>query len=139
MHIVHASLSDINTSKSKKKPTVKQQKAMAEHDVWLKKQGLHPDQLSNRKSKPNKLKKSFVMNKNEPQCSNGFAQGGFKTSIFDSNWNKRYEDNPELAARETIALRKAEELKGNLMALYNKGPVMLKTKSLRMDELGKRR
>ncbi len=138
--MVHAGLSDINTTKSKKKLTVKQERAKAEHNVWLKQQGLLPEQISIRKSskKSKTLRLNFSVN-NGPECSNGFANGGFKTSVFDSEWNRRYEDDPKLAERETIALKKAEALKGDLMPLYNKGPIQLKSKKLKMTELGKRR
>lgn len=138
MHIVHAGLSDINTTKSKKKLTAKQIRAKIEHEAWLKQHGLHQDQLAARKSKATKLRKSFVMNKDELQCSNGFARGGFKTSVFDSNWNKRYEDNPELAAREAIALRKAEELKKSIAPAYSKGAYQLITKGSDLKTLGRK-
>ena len=35
----------------KKKPNAKQLKAQAEHDKWLRKQGVHPDQLAAKKHK----------------------------------------------------------------------------------------
>ena len=42
MHMVHAGLTTLNTGRNKKKPGVKQNRAAAEHDKWLRSQGLHP-------------------------------------------------------------------------------------------------
>lgn len=128
MHMVHPGLSTVNTSNRKKKPNAKQARAIAEHEEWLRKQGLHRDQIEARNpSKPRKLKMSLAVDRNGPQCGNGFAPGGLKKSVFDTRWNKAYEDDPALAEREAIALRQAEELKSRLMPLYNKGPVQLNT------------
>jgi len=128
MHMVHPGLTTINTGKNKKKPSVKQQRAAAEHEAWLRSQGLHPDQLSTKKeNKPRPLKLSLSVDRTGPQCSNGFAPAGAKNSVFDSKWKRTYEDDPALAAREEEALKKAEALKSKLMPLYNKGPVQLQT------------
>lgn len=128
MHMVHPGLTTINTGKSKKKPGVKQVKAAAEHDAWLRSQGLHPEQLATRKdARPKKLKLDLKVDRTGPQCNNGFAPGGAKKSVFDSKWQRTYEDDPVLAAREEEALRKAESLKSKLMPLYNKGPIQLQT------------
>ena len=139
MHLVHPGLSTTRVSKEKKKLTPKQEKAQAEHNAWLKKQGLHLDQLAARATRPSKLTKTVSADKSGPQCNNGFAQGGYKTSIFDSEWNHAYDDHPLMAEREAEALKKAEALKGQLMPLYNKGPVMVKTKGLDQKDFGKRR
>lgn len=128
MHLVHPGLTTLNTGNRKRKPGARQQKALAQHDEWLRQQGLHPDQLAQRKdSKPKKLKLELNVDKNGPQCSNGFALAGMKKSVFDSRWTKRYEDDPVLAERENEALKQAEALKSRLMPLYNKGPVQLQT------------
>lgn len=128
MHMVHPGLTTLNTSKVKKKPTAKQARAAAEHDAWLRKQGLHPEQLASRRdASPRKFKHKLTVDRTGPQCSNGFAPGGEKKSVFDSKWKKTYDDDPILAAREEEALRKAEALKSRLMPLYNKGPVQLQT------------
>lgn len=129
MHMVHPGLTTINTGKSRKKPSVKQQRAAALHESWLRTQGLHPDQLAARKGsdRPRKLNLKIAVDRSGPQCTNGFAPAGAKKSVFDSKWKKTYEDDPLLAAREEIALGKAEALKSKLMPLYNKGPVQLNT------------
>jgi hypothetical protein len=128
MHMVHPGLTTINTGKAKKKASVKQQRAAAEHNAWLRSQGLHPDQLAAKpKSAPSKLNKVVEVDRAGPQVSNGFAPGGAKKSVFDSQWKRTYEDDPVMAAREEEALKKAEAIKANLMPLYNKGPVQLQT------------
>ena len=140
MHMVHPGLSTINTGKIRKKLTVKQEKAAADHAAWLKKQGLHPDQLAAKVAgkRPGKMTKLFDTKVEEPQCSNGFAPGGAKNSVFDSQWKRTYEDNPFMAEREQAALRQAEALKSRLMPLYNKGPVMY-AGNMPISDFGKRR
>ena len=128
-----------NIGSTRKKPTAKQIRAQAEHDKYLRSQGLHPDQLAARpKTAPARLRKVVSADKTGPQVSNGFAPGGAKRSVFDSEWQRTYEDDPQMAERERIALAQAEALKGQLMPLYNKGPIQLNT-GLKMTELGKRR
>lgn len=128
MHLVHPGLSTLNTSKTKRKPGAKQVRAMEEHNQWLRKQGLHPEQLAAKgREKPRKLSLNLRVDRDGPQCTNGFAPGGAKKSVFDTQWTDRYKDDPLLAEREQEALRRAEDLKSRLMPLYNKGPVQLQT------------
>lgn len=137
MHLLGPQFNDIGTGK--RKLNAKQQRAKAEHEAWLKKQGLHPEQLASRQNHtPKKLKRVVSPDKSGPQCSNGFAPGGAKRSVFDSQWQRRYENDPEMAEREQEALARAEARKANLMPLYNKGPVQLNT-GLAMTDLGRRR
>lgn len=125
--MMHPGLTTLNTGKSKKKPGAKQLKAAKDHAEWLKTQGLHPDQLAQRKDKSRKkLNLNLSVDRTGPQCNNGFAPGGAKKSIFDSQWKDTYKD-PVLAEREKEALKKAENRKSMLMPLYNKGPVQLQT------------
>jgi len=56
--------------------------------------------------------------------SNTIANGGAKTSVFDTQWQKKYEDDPLMAEREAEALRQVELKKQYLMPAYNKGPIM---------------
>ena len=135
MHMVHPGLTALNTSKAKKKPSVKQQQVAAKHDAWLRAQGVHPEQLATRKeSKPTKLRSTLLVDRSGPQCNSGFAPAGAKNSVFDSQWKKTYEDDPLMAAREETALKQAEALKSRLMPLYNKGPVQLQTNMTNLKE-----
>lgn len=128
MHLMHAGFTTTNTQLRKTKKTPAQLKAQQEHEAWLRKQGVHSEQLA---QKPMKKAGSFRDTVKPVQpgaaCSNGFAPGGAKKSVFDSEWQRRYEDDPEMAEREKVALEKARALKGQLTPLYNKGPVMLAT------------
>jgi hypothetical protein len=131
MHMVHPGLSTVNTGKSKKKPSAKQRQATEKHAAWLKKQGLHIDQILARSggNRSEKLTTLFKTKIDGTQCSNGFAPAGAKNSVFDSQWKRTYEDDPLMAEREKTALKQAKALKSRLMPLYNKGPVQLSTKS----------
>lgn len=139
MHMVHPGLTTLRTNAKKRKPGAKQARAAAEHEAWLKERNLHPDQLSARcKRNPSKFKIDLNVDRTGPQCSNGFAPGGSKKSVFDTQWQRTYEDDPALAEREAAALRKAEAIKANLMPLYNKGPVMY-AGNMPASDFGKRR
>ena len=102
---------------------------------------MHPDQLAEKRSKQptKKLKTWLTIDTQSLPVSNGFAPAGAKKSIFDSQWQRTYDDDPAMAEREAEALKAAEALKQDLIPLYNKGPVMLKPKELKMTDLGKRR
>ncbi len=51
MHLAPVFVSTINQGKIKKKLTAPQQRALAEHEAWLRKRGLHSEQLNARKPK----------------------------------------------------------------------------------------
>lgn len=51
MHLAPIFVSTVNNGKIKKKLTAPQLRAKAEHEAWLKKRGLHPDQLKAKKTK----------------------------------------------------------------------------------------
>lgn len=122
--MVHPGLSTLNTGKNRKKLNAKQQRALAEHDAWLRKQGLHPDQLAKQKTKKTKtLEPSAAFTTPDVELSNTVVSGGFKKTIWDTKWKRTYEDDPLMAEREDDALRKADARKSRLMPLYNKGPV----------------
>jgi hypothetical protein len=126
MHLTHAGLTTLNTGRNKKKPSVKQNRAAAEHDKWLRKQGLHPEQIAERqtaKSKTLKVETNQPPSESVKRLGNGFAPIVAKRSVFDSAWRRDYEDNPLMAEREAIALQQAEEKKKYIRPLYNKGPV----------------
>lgn len=57
MHLVGPYMTTTKYNRKKRKPNAKQQRAQAEHDKWLTKMGVHPDQLAekkaNRKDVPN--------------------------------------------------------------------------------------
>lgn len=137
MHLCKPHINNIGNHK--KKPSAKLLRAREEHDQYLRKMGLHPDQLAAKpKAAPAKLKTVVKVDRSTPEVSNGFAPGGAKKSVFDSEWQRRYEDDPVMAERERIALAQAEAKKANVFPLYNKGGLQYGG-NLKMTELGKRR
>lgn len=127
-----------NIGKTVRKPTAKQVRAKAEHEAWLRTQNIHPDQLSARSKSPRKLTKTVQAHSPGLACSNKFDVGGFKKSVFDSEWKRTYENDPHMAEREAAAIKQAQAKKSNVMQTYHKGPVMYAS-NLKMTELGKRR
>ena len=127
-----------NIGKTVKKSNAKQARAKAEHDAWLRSQNIHPDQLSARSKSPRKLTKTVQPHSPGLACGNKFDVGGFKKSVFDSEWKQPYIDDLHMAEREAVALKQAQAKRSNVMQTYHKGPVMYAS-NLKMTELGKRR
>ena len=50
MHLVGPYMTTTKYNRKKRKPNAKQQQAQAEHDKWLTKMGVHPDQLAEKKA-----------------------------------------------------------------------------------------
>ena len=50
MHLVGPYMTTTKYNRKKRKPNAKQQRAQAEHDKWLTKMGVHPDQLAEKKA-----------------------------------------------------------------------------------------
>jgi len=138
MHMVHPGLSTINTNKTKKKPTAAQLKAKAEHEAWQRKNGVHLDQLGKTHNVSKKLKPYLSIDKTSAPCSNGFAPGGAKKSVFDSRWQGTYDDDPNMAEREAEALRKADALKSAVAPAYSKGAYQFITKNTDLKTLGRK-
>ena len=51
MHLVGPYMTTTQYSRKKKKPNAKQARANAEHEKWLRKRGVHPEQLEAKKKK----------------------------------------------------------------------------------------
>lgn len=117
-------MSSLNTNPKKKKTNAKQQKALAEHEKWLHKMGVHKSQIESRTDKKAKTinVNVDVAKSNIPSHGTGFAPIQGKKSVFDSAWKKLYDD-PEMIKREDAARAKAEEKKSRIGPLYNKGPL----------------
>ena len=79
MHLVgpYMTTTKYNSKKSNRKKTAKQLKAEAEHDKFLRKQGVHPDQLAAKK-KRNDLNSipDYKANKPDVELSNKIAGHG---------------------------------------------------------------
>jgi len=56
MHLVGPYMTTTKYNRKQKKPNAKVAKAQAEHEKWLRKQGVHPDQIAARKAKRGDIK-----------------------------------------------------------------------------------
>ncbi len=56
MHLVGPYMTTTKYNRKQKKPNAKVAKAQAEHEKWLRKQGVHPDQIAAKKEKRGKIK-----------------------------------------------------------------------------------
>lgn len=138
MHLCGPQLNNIG--KTKKKLTAKQIKAQQEHEAWLKTQGVHPDQLAAKpKAAPKKLTHVVSVDRTGPQCTNGFAPAGAKTSVFDSAWQRTYEEDPQMAARERAALIEAEAKTKRVAPAYSKGAYQYITSTESLADIGKKK
>jgi hypothetical protein len=74
-----------NIGKCKPKLNAKQQRAKAEHDQWLRKRGLHTEQLVARKVKP-RVETEAVVNKREHKTSDTVGNGFTKApNVYTGN------------------------------------------------------
>lgn len=92
---------------TKRKPSAKQLKAKAEHEAWLRKNGVHPDQLTNAKKHKNKLP---TYKTDQVQLSNTIEDGGRATGVMAN----LYKEKPHV--RNEIIAKAA-----GVTQLYNKG------------------
>jgi hypothetical protein len=107
---------------NKRKPTAKQLQAKAEHEAWLKRNGVHPEQLT--KAKQHKIAlPSYKTDKVE--LSNTIVDGGRANGIM-ANLHK------ESAATRAAILEKASRA----VPLYNKGGLQLLGKNEDMTKIG---
>ncbi len=113
-----------NIGSTKTKPSEKQLQAKAEHEAWLKKNSVHPDQL---KHKP-KAKNTFPSYKTEKvHLSNTIVDGGRNKSIMANLYK-------ESDAVQRKILEKAKRID---MA-YNKGGLVYVTDGMDIKTMGAR-
>ena len=128
MHLVGPYLTTTRYN-GKKKPSAKEQRAKVEHEAWLRKQGLHPDQLATRKASKGSIKTeknlpSFKVDQSIP-LSNNIVDGGRVRGIM-ANLHK---ESPEV---QKEILYKASRC----MPLYNKGGIQFATPSEDLTQVG---
>ena len=122
MQLLKPHINNIGSTKSK--PSAKQLQAKAEHEAWLKRNGVHPDQL---KHKP-KAKTSLPSYKTEKvKLSNTIVDGGRDKSIMANLYK-------ESAAVQRMILDKAKRTE---MA-YNKGGLVYVTDGMDIKTMGSR-
>ena len=122
MQLAHAML---NTNKSvKNKPkTVKQLKAEAEHQAWLRNNGVHQEQLTN--SKKHKIKIPVYTTDKNIKTSDKIVDGGRATGIMVN----LHKESPEI---QRAILQKAS----NCVPLYNKGGLQYCTPGTDITKIG---
>lgn len=97
-----------NTNGSgKRKASAKQLKAKAEHEAWLRANGVHPDQL---KSKPKHKNKLPTYKIDKVELSNTIQDGGRANGVMAN----LYKEKPSV---QREVLKKAQ----SVTQLYNKG------------------
>jgi len=124
-----------------RKLTVRDKRAKLEHDEWLKKNNVHPDQIKLRKpvkvlSAGDRVSVAGTHSRQSPPFQSGFAPIPGKRSVFDSRWKKVDYEDEDMARRERVALIQAERLKNRIMPLYNKGPLQLASENEDMTKVG---
>jgi hypothetical protein len=128
MHLVGPYMTTTNYGKSKRKlpNTAAKRKADAEHDAWLRKRGIHPDQRDLKKAFTGKGRidlPDYRVEENAP-LSNGIGNG-FKQGVL-ANLHK---EKPEV---QKEILDKASRC----MPLYNKGGYQYATPGTDMTMVG---
>lgn len=115
----------INTVGSRrKKPTAKQRQAKAEHDAWLRKHGVHRDQLKDRP----KLKPKLPSYQTEQVAlSNTIVDGGRDRSIMGNLYKE-----PEAVREQVLAKARRTEM------AYNKGGLVYVTDGMDIKTMGAR-
>lgn len=79
MHLAPIYVSTVNNGKIKKKLTAPQKRAVSEHEAWLRKRGLHPDQLAAKKVKKRETQDSnYVYDARRALPTSDKVGNGFK-------------------------------------------------------------
>lgn len=122
MQLLKPQINNIGSTKTKQ--SAKQLKAKADHEAWLKKNGVHPDQL---KHKP-KIKVALPSYKTEKvQLSNTIVDGGRNKSIMANLYKES----------EAVQRKILEKAKRTEMA-YNKGGLVYVTDEMDIKTMGSR-
>lgn len=136
MHLCKPHINNIGNHK--KKPSAKLLKARHEHDQYLRKIGLHADQLAAKARPARKFTATAKPQATGPACSNGFAPGGAKKTVFDSEWRRDYDHDPALAQRERAAVQRAKQKTTKIAPAYSKGAYQFITDDSDLTTLGRK-
>lgn len=130
MHLVgpYMTTTKYNGKGKKVANSAKERKAKAEHEAWLRKRGLHPDQKSASKSTKkveiNRIPDYRADLRNNVPLSNGVGNG-FKTGVMENLHKEKPEVQKEILAKAS-----------RCMPLYNKGGYQYATKGTDMTTVG---
>ena len=108
---------------SKSKPSAKQLQAKAEHEAWLRKNGVHPDQL--KPASRGKLKTNYVPDVHK--TSDRIVDGGRVTGIMNG-----LDKEPAHVRRAILDKAKRVEI------AYNKGGLVYVTDAMDIKTMGSR-
>jgi len=127
MHLERAFISTTNYSgKGKRKPnTAAQRKADAEHDAWLRKRGLHPDQRKDKQIKSTATIPNYREGIRSTAPLSNAVGNGFKTGVMEN----LHKEKPDV---QKAILAKASRC----MPLYNKGGYQYATEGTDMKLVG---
>lgn len=133
MHLVGPYLTTTRYN-SRRKKNKKQLRADAEHEAWLRKRGLHPDQKPLRDAMRDAKGKVSLNNlpdykeqsrETAPLSNNIAVRGGFKTGVMDNI----YKEKPEVQ-------EKIREWANRVAPLYNKGGLQVVTDGTDITTIG---
>ena len=129
MHLERAYLTTTRVN-NKQKLSAKAAKAQLKHDKWLRKQGLHPEQLAIKKEANKKEKAKncdpIISTTMSSLASNQIPGNAPVRSIFNSEWQRTYEDD-EMMEREKASLIDSHAKAKRLAPAYNKGAIQFVT------------
>jgi len=123
MHLVGPYLTTTRYN-SKRKLNAKQQRALAEHNEWLKKRGVHPSQLTPSKGSVNNIPDYREGQRNTVPLSNAVGNG-FKSGVMENLHKEKPEVQKEILAKAS-----------RCMPLYNKGGIQYATPETDMTTVG---
>lgn len=133
MHLVgpYMTTTKYNSKGKKVANSERERKAKAEHDAWLRKRGLHPDQKSSaRNSKPieiNRIPDYRADLRNTVPLSNAVGNG-FKSGVMEN----LHKEKPEVQ-KEILAKAK------RMAPAYSKGAYQYITPGSELADLGKKK
>jgi len=128
MHMERAFLTTTHYGSRSQKPanTAKLRKSQTEHDRWLRKQGLHPEQLQARpRVKVPVVLPDYRTDQSLPVSNNIRVDGGRQTGIMAN----LHRESPAVQA-------KIREWAGKVAPLYNKGGLQVVTAGTDITEIG---
>lgn len=130
MHLVGPYMTTTkHNSKGKKIPnSERERKAKAEHEEWLRKRGLHPDQKSNRKKEEiNRIPDYKAGIRSTAPLSNAIGNG-FKTGVMEN----LHKESPQV---QKAILDKAKRT----APAYSKGAYQYITPGVDLSDIGKKK
>lgn len=127
MHLERAFVTTTNYSgKGKRKPnTAAQRKADAEHDAWLRKRGLHPDQRKGKQIESTATIPNYREGITSKIPLSNAVGNGYKSGVMENLHKEKPEVQKEILAKAS-----------RCMPLYNKGGYQFATDGTDMKMVG---